>query len=297
MLERNLTCVVPVSRLSNIHQELIGIIDSAIASRVHLILVHDIQDEESGRILNSILENRTSVFIEIHSGVFGNPGSARNYGMKFVRTKWVAFSDGDDVPQFENMIALVSLCENSNSDLGVGAIEVNELCDPFRKFVHFPPKIEDISTGLALFPAFTRIVYNNVFLQNINFIASRMGEDQIFVLEILNRLPKFVVTSETVYTYLVGRDFQATNSESAFNDLALSIRSLLDVVPSSPKMQEVKLVFLARLIMTFVKRNPREIFSSLRQDRKRITGAFSLNPTLLIKVILLLARKRVGLFG
>lgn len=142
MLDRNLTCVVPVSRLSNIYQELIRIIDSAIASRVHLILVHDIQDEESGRLLNSILENRTNAFIEIHSGVFGNPGSARNYGMKFVRTRWVAFSDGDDVPQFENMIALVSLCENSNADLGVGALEVNELCDPYRKFVHSPLKLK-----------------------------------------------------------------------------------------------------------------------------------------------------------
>ena len=297
MLDRNLTCVVPVSRLSNIHQELIRIIDSAIASRVHLILVHDIQDEESGRLLNSILENRTNAFIEIHTGVFGNPGSARNYGMKFVRTKWVAFSDGDDVPQFENMIALVSLCENSNSDLGVGALEVNELCDPYRKFVHSPPKIEDISTGLALFPAFTRIVYKNAFLQNIDFVASRMGEDQIFVLEVLNRLPRFVVTSETVYTYLVGRDFQATNSKPAFTDLAISIRVLLDVDPSSSKMQEVKLIFLTRLIMTFLKRSPREFFSSLRQDRKRITEAFSLNPRLLIKVILVLARKRVGLFG
>jgi len=296
-LDRNLTYVVPVSRLSNIHQELIRIIDNAIAFQVHLILVHDIQDDESEQLLISIVRNRLSAFIEIHSGVFGNPGSARNYGLQFVRTKWVAFSDGDDIPQFENMIALVSLCESSDADLGVGAIEVNEMCYPNRKFVHLPPNIEEIFTGLAFFPAFTRVVYNKNFLQNVNFVASRMGEDQCFILETLNRLPQIVVTSKTVYTYLVGRDFQSTNSTPAFIDLALSIHALLDVVPSSPKMREVRLIFLARFIMAFVKRNPRQIVSALRPDSKKIFKAFFMNPALSLRLIILLSRKRVGLFG
>lgn len=68
-----------------------------------VVIVDDGSTDKSVQIVKSILDKRIRIFRKDNGG----PASARNYGVKMAKGKWVLFLDGDDT-LVENMLTMVA---------------------------------------------------------------------------------------------------------------------------------------------------------------------------------------------
>ena len=76
-----LSVVIPVSGMAGKMQNLERTLNSCFLENVEVILVHDIQDTETHLELKTIKEKYFDQEIILRSGIWGNPGEARNLGL------------------------------------------------------------------------------------------------------------------------------------------------------------------------------------------------------------------------
>ena len=225
--ESKLTVIVPITKRGADVFNLVSWLSAIDGYLISVIIVHDIQDDITGKVLAETLQNLNNEKIQLVEGKFGSPGAARNFGMMHCDTEWICFWDSDDLPQVDNFLNMVLLASNSDYEIAVGSFEVFAIDSPTTKTVWKLNTWSHITlTQIALNPGIWRFAFRTSLLEEKEFIHSKMGEDQAFIALLDLPRRKCFFSSTIVYKYETGGDQRLTSQKDKILELEISRRYL-----------------------------------------------------------------------
>jgi len=212
-----LSAIIPISRMTGRLEKLTQWLNDQSAKNLEIILVHDIQDEATGLELDNLIRSLDykATIIECFAG---NPGSARNVGLRAATGQWVVFWDSDDSPNLNETLE----CLKTNSqdmDLIIGSFTwISEVTAERTRSAKFPGEIEKALIAVGFNPGIWRMVFRRNFIGKTEFYPLKMAEDQMFIADILVKNPKIVFIEENLYNYYFGSsNHQVNNNEAQFD--------------------------------------------------------------------------------
>jgi glycosyltransferase involved in cell wall biosynthesis len=251
-----LTVVTPISKMAGRLDKIGEWLGPILGLDVQVILVHDKQDDSTGKEIEELVHKFKSnkiVFVESH---FGNPGAARNAGLEIATGDWICFLDSDDRPYVDKSVEMVALGEKFNSNLVVGEYEIRDLR---RESTYVGQEFTGQSlidfSRVAFTPGIWRMVFRRSFLEGVKFPCLRMGEDQLFLARLQPELSRISFYNEKVYTYYTGSPSQLTSNRDAIKDLVQVSIECLDIFRNRENIErEFLSIMLCRQLITLFKR-------------------------------------------
>ena len=207
-----LSVVVPITKMADKLENLKKSLKIAAHREIEVILVHDVADQETSQQLVRLTEEIPKLNFILKEDEFGNPGEARNAGLKLVSGRWVAFWDSDDLPFVEEFALMVENANRQGASLAIGGIETSFFESQVRKgiFPAFPVDSRDFVFRLAQMPAFTRMAFRSTDLNTADFPALSMGEDLVFLARSRFLNKKIYIHPKSVYLYILNFPGQLT---------------------------------------------------------------------------------------
>lgn len=212
---------------------------------VEFIMVCDSTPQQASEDLRTWINSNEIPNTTVINVAFGNPGESRNVGIEASSGKWVQFWDSDDIGDIQNIIGdLINL----ETDLVV------------QQYILEDSKNQESSISstksiyeLVVNPGLWRISIRREFLQQARFPKLSMGEDQVFLFELLQKNPDIVYVDCLTYRYFVGHESQLTKQKKKKRDLheAISLISQ-NSFPKSSHLQIIQIIFMEKLIVTTV---------------------------------------------
>ena len=259
-----LSCVVPVTRMAGELGNLESWVRESIKFDLEIIIVHDIQDFQTGIELQEIIKTVNSKNIKLIKCYVGSPGLARNLGLEVARGDWIAFWDSDDLPQLTAVME--SIDEYPNAEVIVGRYKVLETSSNVESSL---PRDKLSYWGIAENPGIWRMIFRGEILRKIKFKSIRMAEDQVFISQLNLENKKLVFTGRILYTYLTGRPTQLTKMPIDVNDLCIAFEQLLISHRRFEKNSDtISLLLATRVFLTIVKRFRLSGVLTLRKNLK-----------------------------
>lgn len=213
------TGVIPVGNLIRDEINLVRIIRLSKNYPIKLIIIMDCQDGEAIREFEERNAEILGERAQILESKSGNPGGARQAGLQFVDTDWVCFWDSDDLPDIQNIISSLEKISPLRKIL-IGGFTVVDLDGKKIKSNKFEIARPDYCMReLARNPGLWRIAIRSEILRNIHFKNLLMGEDQLFIAEILALGEEIEFNEENFYFYFAYNPSSLTKNPRAFLDL------------------------------------------------------------------------------
>jgi glycosyltransferase involved in cell wall biosynthesis len=270
-----LSIVIPVTNLADDLDQLRSSLSSALEfNEVQVVLVHDKRDEKTTEQLGQIVQQYIHSNLVFLEGVFGNPGAARNAGMKISKGEWIAFWDAGDLGEAVSL--LHDLKMNSDSKLVI--------IGQFEKFEILKSKVIMLSETKSLLdlpgnPGLWRMAFRNNHL--LAFPEISMGEDQVFLARNLPHESSIYFSDSIYYTYRSGRPAQLTKNKSKLSELALAYRLILNESQST-QLKNFNFIseLLLRQTLTLLKRGDLKLKSRSILYVQEISRGFGIAPTL-----------------
>lgn len=253
--DNRIAVIVPVSRMSTKLDNLRQWLRTVDFESIEVILVHDIQDVDTGRELKEITLNIPQ--IQLIEARYGSPGMARNAGLDLAKNEWIVFWDSDDLPEVEEVIEMIEIAANGNFAVAVGGFTVQSLTSPNLHSLHL---IENSVSGklfeeFGMQPGLWRWAFRKEIIGEIRFKAFRMAEDQCFLFDLNLAGQRIYVHPKSVYTYFVGDEQQLTNNSKALSDLLKSVPYLMrSIKGSNASKSEFGALLITRQVLTALKR-------------------------------------------
>jgi glycosyltransferase involved in cell wall biosynthesis len=228
---------MPIGHLQQDFENIIRIVDETSAHSIKLILVLDNQSKESQDRLIEKLKFSGSTNFQVVSGSWGNPGGARNFGITFCKSDWIAFWDSDDIPDLNGIRRLVADMRKSRCDLGIGIFSF------FRKGIlssETGRENDEVSLEKRMFanPGLWRFIFSTKYIKGISFPENLCSEDILFLQRVFARLPRINLSKYHTYTYVQGGLNQITKSPFIVDDimavLRISVEELSDKSNEQP---------------------------------------------------------------
>lgn len=227
------TAVIPVGNLARDKINLARIIQLSNNYPVKLLIVMDCQNKDA---IQEFKETNMELFgdqVQILESDSGNPGGARQVGLQNVETDWVCFWDSDDLPDVQNIIGSVDAVNPSRKIL-VGGFTVVDLDGKNFKANKFEVSRPDrCLRELARNPGIWRIAVRFEILRNLHFRNLSMGEDQLFVAEILALGEEIEFSSKNFYFYNAFNPSSLTKNSQAFLDLSSASTNMREILNKS----------------------------------------------------------------
>ena len=240
-----LSIIIPIATPDRYLRNLENWIRNEDFEDVEIFLIHDRKENESSDSLLELISNFPNVSIRLESAEFNSPGLARNAGIRKASGRWVTFLDADDYQHTENIKEAIR--QNKNADLIVGQ---------FQRIYSTGKQAKTVNTNsvseIWMDPGFWRIAYSRDLLLGMNFSSLRMGEDIVFLADILREKRKLAFSNVIFYDYLVGSPFQSSTNPNNFRDLAEAINLIMRKNPEWPTHKN-DLGFLNRLALSYLK--------------------------------------------
>lgn len=225
-MTKKVSVIVPVY---NIEQYLATCLDSILAQSYtdfELILVDDGSTDKSPEIcdLYSNLDSRVKTFHKTNGGV----SSARNFGIEASEGEWIAFVDGDDYIVPEYLESLVSAIQSQE----VGMVSCNLLFlnldgsttkHPFFRIETYSTDtirnkfFSDETVKTQFYGPYNKIIKRSI-IGNIRFQDFALGEDILFIFELLGRMSYITVIPLIGYQY-IKRHSSATTAKFSIKRL------------------------------------------------------------------------------
>jgi glycosyltransferase involved in cell wall biosynthesis len=245
-----LTAIVPVSGMAGRLVNLENCLSTIHQLDIQVIVVHDYRDSETESQLLSILGAVNSPKIEFLTGTFGSPGAARNVGLARAKSEYICFWDSDDLPYPQSIVSDLEIYL-SNCDILVGQY-VRKSDDPKDTL---EDKSNDASVrDVAINPGLWRMVFRREFISSVEFQKMRMGEDQLFLAQIMALKPRVTFTDTIFYEYFVGSPGQLTQNSKAIIELFSAYREILALrKKTSGKEFEFTSIMVSRMNFTLAR--------------------------------------------
>ena len=247
-----LTVIVPVSRMGGRLSSLFSWIPDALENQIKVVLVHDFRDEQTSFELREFVGNQDSTSIVLIEDTFGAPGKARNAGLNYVESKWVAFWDSDDFPHLRAVLSQINSVGTSRKKVIIGAFDIVRVeSDEKNKEFYFHGPENSWLNQLSARPGLWRFVIDRSLLREQAFSNLKMGEDQLLIEELLQNPEEFIFFNEITYSYYVGNSFQTTRNKDALNDLnPLVLKSFELYMGSKSETKKLLVPYLGRQIFS-----------------------------------------------
>lgn len=217
-----LSVVVPITKMADKLGNLKQSLEIAAFREIEVILVHDVADQDTSQQLARLTEEIPKLNFVFKEDEFGNPGEARNAGLKLVSGRWVAFWDSDDLPFVEEFTLMVENADKQGASLAIGGIETSFFGSQVRKgiFPAFPVNSRDSVFQLAQMPAFTRMAFRSIDLNTAEFPALSMGEDLVFLARSRFLEKRIYIHPKSVYLYILNFPGQLTRDLTKLKQLS-----------------------------------------------------------------------------
>jgi glycosyltransferase involved in cell wall biosynthesis len=212
-----LSIIVPVSNMASRMHNLKSWIDDSQKLPIEVILVHDFKDQKTQDELEEISKKYCNLGlpVSIFKVNFGNPGETRNFGLSKSTGQWIQFVDADDLVHPKKSINAIK-----------EALDVSEIIITNFQTYNLKTKIEVTNkhcsslSNVIVNPGLWRFIFRKETLSTTKFTKNRMGEDQLFLLD-LQFLNKSIEFNESVtYTYFIGVPNQLTSQKKVIMELA-----------------------------------------------------------------------------
>lgn len=228
-------------------------ISTALSVGYKVIVVHDKADDLTEIELRSFFADQDKTKMDLLTGVYNSPGSARNAGVFRVKTDWVTFWDSDDRPVVENLIQLYEIVEQSSADVGIGGYTDTNLLDQSSSRLYRNESQE--LNSIALAPGIWRMIFRTQLVVDSPFQSLLLAEDQILLSDIQIAKRKIVFLSTVVYNYLSGNPESLTGQSRKTQDLVDSISHIrLNMKnQTSAAQREFDSIMLAKQVLTLLK--------------------------------------------
>jgi glycosyltransferase involved in cell wall biosynthesis len=229
-----ISIVIPVKNVEKNLSNLRNILNQIKNQSVEIIFVQDVFDEPPSLNLQTLINSQSSRNIKLISVAAGNPGAARNSGMRLVRGRWVTFWDADDQPNLDNLISIVMEAEEKNCDVCIGSFQI--LKDGVLSSHVLNPKkgLNQIASN----PGIWRFSFRSNLVSDVRFPSIKMGEDQIFLLWMRLSEKEIYLSKNLVYIYFRGSTSQETNLHSSRKEILRSLKISLHVYSEQPNWKD-----------------------------------------------------------
>lgn len=206
-MEPIITVIIPVYNGEKyVKRAVESVVQQPEADAVEVIIVNDGSTDESGRICDELANEYANVRAQHKDN--GGVSSARNQGIKHVKTKYVAFLDCDDwwEPDFLDASLVEEFSKNDSADVYQFAYqEINHSCSLAKLF---PVKDEEKNysepeLGRYIWSHPCSFVYKASLLKTyqIMYPIAKVGEDNLFVDMALFHAKKFKRINKVVFSY------------------------------------------------------------------------------------------------
>lgn len=270
-----LSVVVPIGNMVGNLQFIESWLHNVKKYSLEVILVHDQTFLNVGPELQELLQSVNSSKVNLIHGIFGNPGSARNAGIRVATGSWVGFWDSDDSPNIENIFAAIKISQEYDEIL-VGNFLVFDI-----KTMRYRTPINNLYgiNSVAMNPGIWRMIFRMQTICDTKFPNLKMGEDQVFLSRLNFGMRKLRFVESIFYQYNVGGNSQLTGSRLALKDLPLASAIILEHAKMAERKQSIfdqQLVF--RQQITIMKKGDIllkfSIFKFIRKYFKKFSFTF-----------------------
>jgi glycosyltransferase involved in cell wall biosynthesis len=273
-----LTVIVPITQMAGRMSNLNIWFSEAVNLPMNIVIVHDIQDHHTSRELENLVKNHSQLDIEVIEGTFGSPGLARNAGLTYPLATWTAFWDADDLPAPREALAAIAQT-NIQSEVIIGNFTINSPEGTVNR--NHKKRLENV----ALNPGLWRLIIRSTELAGISFCAARMGEDQLFLVDLNLGSRKIFFSDKIFYQYFQGSPMQLTSNQESINHVEKTLNLVRSRFKRDKKLQNrFSEVVLIRLLVTtiFRTKNSNRICLIIRYT----PVIFQLNPRTLAGFII-----------
>jgi glycosyltransferase involved in cell wall biosynthesis len=249
----DLTIIVPVKNMEGQLGKLMGWLPEADKLSIETIVVCNGCVDKTYEILAGFTEklslNNTVV---LNSEVVG-PGRARNLGISIAKGRYLAFWDADDSGLVEAMSELI---RNKTNEFDLMVCRYKQVFND-RQIVVQNWSSSELGNlfELGLNPGVWRIIFNRKILQNCEFGSSVMGEDQVFLAQVLAKNPNILFSDEILYEYHTGSETQLTANRMNLTGIPESLTQILKVLDTcrDDLSLVVRIMFVRQIITLLYK--------------------------------------------
>lgn len=276
-----LTVIVPIRPSLDDSKNVFGWIESEDARYIHFVLVLDrptsailqLWEEFGGRIRVSPDAPQVDVVV----GNFGGPGRARNAGLIHADTQYVAFWDSDDHPNITQVIKHLISIKLQQPKLIIGSFEV--VREGREKQIFRTCNLHQLARN----PGLWRCLIPFETIEEMKFPDILLGEDQVFLANVLARSPQIEFLEDVFYSYVYGNSSQLTATKD-YSDLAKAenLLSGIDVKNTSKEEREFIYNLSTKQLLTMLIRGQLtiKIISSARMAKKLISNIYKFSISL-----------------
>jgi glycosyltransferase involved in cell wall biosynthesis len=247
-----LSVIIPIGNLERDIENLYKIIDHVPKSLVEVIFVLDDDKKMLEVNLRNYLAHVYVANFKLIKSNARNPGGSRNLGVACAESEWIVFCDSDDLPNIENMLQEIKK-DNYKSDVLIGSFEFENIR---RKFVHeryFGNDSNQNWEEIAINPGIWRWVIKRELALNLEFPKLSMGEDQLFILNLLAKNPIIKFSNELFYRYRLGSPGSLTSTKQNLGDLVKILEFEFKWFNIDFHHKRVKSYFIIRQILTLLR--------------------------------------------
>lgn len=226
-----LLIIVPVTKMANKLGNLQTWLSRTTNQEVKILIVHDIADEPTSLELKEIVSKFSRLKIELIEKRLNSPGLARNLGLATVNYEWISFVDSDDLVDVSELLNMISKSP-LDTEIVIGNYKVSSSKD--TKSMKTSESI-DPKMNVAMNPGIWRMIFRQEIIGMTRFSQYKMGEDQLFLLDIDFFRRNLFFSNLFPYTYFQNVEGQLTSDRQSVKDISKVIKETIQKFNKSDK--------------------------------------------------------------
>ena len=192
--------------------------------------------------------------LKFFSGDFGNPGSARNFGIDQATGDWIVFWDSDDEPSVDALLSVLKAAENKSSQIAISSFTTCSEISGDAESRTFVPHKSNLIRNLTDYPGIWRFAFKRDVIGEKRFPASKMGEDQAFLSSLGIFDYKIHISDEVTYKYYFGNASHLVSQKHARQEILISINFIIENLTTQTGLNlELKKTLLTKQLLTSLK--------------------------------------------
>ncbi len=239
-----LSVIIPLTQMAGRMKNLDTWLSETINCSINIVIVHDIQDSFTSIELNDLLKKYRHLEIDLVEGFFGSPGLARNAGLKSPRGTWITFWDADDLPNPREVLAAISEADEL-TEVIIGNFTVDS--PNGVKLVKHHKRVGTVAVN----PGLWRMLIRSLILEEVRFGSTRMGEDQLFLIDLNLGSRKIHFSERNLYCYFQGDPMQLTSNQVLINEVQGTLDAANERINKDKQLRSMfSEIVLLRLLVT-----------------------------------------------
>lgn len=206
-MKPEISIIVPVFNVENYLEDCINSILEQTFEQFEVILINDGSSDQSGIICDRYakVDSRIKVIHKEYGGV----SSARNMGVQAAQGEYIGFVDGDDRIDKDMYKTLLTLCEDTDSEIAVCKLGreidgqlINDSNEEFVKEMNNTEAMKELFKGVLYRFSLCNKLFKKSCFKNVEFPEGRIHEDLSTTYKLFAQAKKSIYTNYIGYIYV-----------------------------------------------------------------------------------------------